>query len=93
MKKPAIFITFLGLIVIFLTIVQVVVSNRLSTTGNNLWKLEEEVAYYEKQNAVLKEELLTVSSLNNIASTAGQLGFVEDKSQIFLSAPLPLAVR
>ncbi|MDP3988457.1 MAG: hypothetical protein Q8P80_04940 [Candidatus Levybacteria bacterium] len=93
MKKPAIFITFLGLIVIFLTIVQVVVSNRLSTTGNNLWELEEKVAYYEKQNAVLKEELLTVSSLNNIASTAGQLGFVEDKSQIFLSAPLPLAVR
>ncbi|MFH1833057.1 MAG: hypothetical protein ABH816_02710 [Candidatus Levyibacteriota bacterium] len=91
MKKPVFFLTFLILIAVSLTIVQIFVSNRISTTGLVLSNFEEEANNYERENSLLKEKLLTISSLNYIASQAGQLGFVEDKSKIFLVEPLPLA--
>ncbi|RJQ37951.1 hypothetical protein C4559_02630 [Candidatus Microgenomates bacterium] len=93
MKKPALFITFIAIIVIFLSIVQIVVSNRLSTTGVLLSKLEEDIDYYDKQNSLLEEQLLLSSSLNHIASGALEKGFVKDNTRIFLTTPLPLAVR
>lgn len=93
MKKPAFFITCLVFVILALSIIQVIVSNRLSTTGITLSNLEEETMYYDRQNSLLREKLLTVSSLTHIASTAGQLGFIENKSQIILTTSLPLAVR
>lgn len=78
--------------VISLSIVQVVVSNNLSTTGVELAKIEEQIATYRKQNTVLQEKLLMASSLTIIASKAAEMGFVEEKSRIFLQTS-PLAVR
>lgn len=79
--------------VIILSIVKTVLSERLSTSGVSLAKIEEEINNYKMQNTVLKEKLLTVSSLNNIASKALLLGFIEKKSEFVLSKPLPLAVK
>lgn len=93
MKKPKLFIATLVIIMIFLSVVQVVVSNSLSTTGQMLGKLDKEIQSYKKENTLLKEKLLSVSSLTNVASEAAHLGFVENKSNVFLTAPLPLAVK
>lgn len=93
MEKSKFFISGIILIIIFLSIIQVVVSNGLSTSGVILGKLQNEINLYERENTVLKEKFLTVSSLTNVASQAAELGFIEEKTYVLLSAPLPLAVK
>lgn len=93
MKKPILFVLFIIGTVFILSIVQVVVSNSLSTKGVSLGKLEDEKGAYKKENTLLKEKLLLASSYTNIASSAGTLGFVRSKAQVYLTSPLPLAFR
>ena len=93
MNKPYVVIIALVFVIISLTMVQVVVSNRLSTTGLALGKLEESISEYKNENTVLKEKVLIVSSLTYIASSAAKLGFVQTKTPVFLSTPLPLALK
>lgn len=71
--------------------VQVFVSNRISTSGIELSEMQGQIKEYKTENYVLSEKLLTETSLVNIASVAAQIGFVEVKSKIYLSTPLPLA--
>ncbi|MCL5113680.1 MAG: hypothetical protein M1372_00720 [Patescibacteria group bacterium] len=93
MKRPALLITVSIFIILILSIAKTVVSNRLSTTGIVLEKTESELNSYKTQNLVLREKLLAMSSLTNIASKAALLGFVENKSQVILTKPLPLAIK
>ena len=93
MKRSISFLTFLIGIIIFLSVVQVMVSSRLSTTGAEIGKLQEEIKKYEKENSILSENLLLTTSLTTIASNAAEIGFIETKSQFFLTTPLPLAVK
>lgn len=93
MKKPVFFVLFIIGAVFILSVVQIVVSNSLSTKGVSLGKLEDEKNLYKKENALLKEKLLLVSSYTHIASEAGTLGFARSKGQVYLTSPLPLAFR
>lgn len=93
MKRPTLLITISICIIFILSITKTIISNRLSTTGIALEKTEGELNNYKTQNLVLREKLLALSSLANIASKAALLGFVENKSQIFLTKPLPLAIK
>lgn len=93
MKKPIFFVASIIFIVVFLSIIQIVVSSNLSTKGVSLGKLEDEKSAYKKENALLKEKLLLASSYTYIASEAGTLGFVRSKAQVYLTSPLPLAFR
>lgn len=76
-----------------LWVFQVVASNRLSTTGIELEKIQSELAKYKKENAILEEKVLAASSLMNISKKAKELGFVESKSQVYINNPLPLALN
>ncbi len=91
MKKPLSFISFLVGIIIFLTVLQVVVSNRLSTTGFTLSKIQEEIISLRVENTRLAEQVLSDSSLTNVSSQAASLGFIEAKNPFFVSPQLPLA--
>lgn len=93
MKKPIFFISIIIVIILCLSVVQVVISNSLSTTGLDLAKIEKDLQVYQKENDTLRQKVLIASSLTRIASTAGELGFVSHKLQIYLSSPLPLAVK
>lgn len=93
MKNPLFFIKCLGTIILVLSVVQVVVSNILSTTGITLSHLEDEIRVLKKENSALSEQVLTASSLTRIASSASELGFVDSKSYVFVTAPLPLAQK
>ncbi|OGH29383.1 MAG: hypothetical protein A3B41_01115 [Candidatus Levybacteria bacterium RIFCSPLOWO2_01_FULL_37_26] len=81
------------LIIILLSIVQAIVSNRLSTSGIVLGKIEEETRYYKTENAALAEGIFLETSLNNIASRAAVLGFVKEKSPLVLTTSDVVAVR
>lgn len=93
MKKPVIFIGINLAIIIALSLVQVVISNSISTTGIELGKLQDEISLLKKKNAVLHEQVLVASSLTNIASRAGELGFKDSSSPLVISREVPLAKR
>ena len=93
MKRQTFIITFAIFIIIFLSVAQATVSNRLSTAGIGLKEIEDKIRFYKEQNGILSERILAASSLANIASRAARLGFVEDKSQIVLKTSLPFALK
>ena len=84
-KRKATITSGLIFIIILLSIVQSVVSNRLSTSGIILGKIEEKIRFYKTENSSLAEEFFLVSSLNNIESRAATLGFVKEKSPLVLT--------
>jgi cell division protein FtsL len=93
MKKPLYLISFMITIIITLSIIRVGVINSIATTGAELTKLQSELDVYKKQNLVLEESYLELSSLTNLEKRAETLGFVEAKSPVYLNSPLPLALR
>lgn len=92
MKRSVFFITIITIIV-FLSIVQTVLSNILSTSGVLMSKINREIQTYKTENAKIREKLFLQASLTNIASKAAELGFVESKSEFVLKTSMPLAVR
>lgn len=93
MKRTGFFSVGIICIVVILTVIQIVISNSLSTKGVSLGKLEDQLHSYEIDNAMLREKLLQYASFTNIASRAAEQGFVPHKSQVVYSSPLPLAVK
>lgn len=77
--------------IVLLSIIQVVVSNSLSTTGVELAKMQKQKDAYVRTNVILQEKLLSASSFTYISSRAGEMGFVEDKEKVFVKESLPLA--
>ena len=74
-------------------IIEISVSNSLTTDGIQLGKIQANIDTVKKDNMLLKEKLLTMSSYTEIASQAAALGFVNAKSAIFLDQPIPLAIK
>lgn len=93
MKKPSFIIIFFVGVIITLSFVQAAISNKLSTKGALISKIEEEIYYYKTQNSILSEQFLSYSSLTNLASRASELGFTKENKQFVLNPSVPLAVR
>lgn len=93
MKKSNLFLSAVIFTIIFLSVVQVVISNRLSTSGIELSKLNEQIKSYKKENYILSEKLLIATSLTKIASNASRIGFVDKSEHVYLNTSLPLAVK
>jgi cell division protein FtsL len=93
MNKSLYLFSALVLVILTLTIVHVVVSNMLSTTGIELDTLQTDLTHYKKENVILQEQVLDQSSLSHIASAAAGMGFISEKSPVVIQAPLPLAKR
>lgn len=92
-SRPVSLIIFVGFIIFVLSVVQITVANRLSTTGIELAKLQNKIEEYKKENALLQEEVLKKSSLTNIAQAADKEGFVVPQNSFVISTPLPLALN
>jgi cell division protein FtsL len=93
MKRARFIIPVLTLVIISLSVIHVIVANRLSTTGIDLYEMQAELTKYKKQNIILHEQVLKLSSLDTIASRAAELGFVEPKQNIVIEGQVPLAKR
>lgn len=93
MKKAVIILVVAISSVLLLTIVNVIVANRLTTSGVSLAALEKDIENYKKQNALMQEDILMASSLTEIASKAAQLGFVQETSSLTLSSKIPVVMR
>lgn len=93
MKKSVVIVSIILFIVVALSLVQVGVSNMISTKGIEVAKMEQAIKDYKRKNTLLKEKILEQASYTEIASKAAKLGFVEGKKSVYLSTPLPLARR
>jgi cell division protein FtsL len=93
MKRPVQIITTLVFLIIALGVVRVTVSNGLSTSGIAVKSIEDNVSSFKKENLILQEQLLSISSYTEIASKAGELGFVPDKTNLVISTSLPIALK
>lgn len=93
MKKSSVTILILIVTIIVLSIVQTGISNKLSTKGIMVSRIESEINYYKTQNAILSEELLSYSSLINLTSKATEAGFTKERKEIILGSSAPLAIR
>ena len=93
MRRGGVIITFLTVVIIGLSIVQISLSNRIATDGSQLAQLDQQINVYKRQNILIQEQVLQASSLTNIEQKAEKLGFVEANSAIYLSTPLPLALK
>lgn len=93
MKKPLLLIIFFIITIITLSIIQVGTSSKLSTTGIELEKLQSQIDQYKKENMILEEKVLEASALINVSKKAEALGFVQSRSHIYLSSPLPFALN
>lgn len=91
MKKPMLLISFLGVIIVALAVARVTLVNSISTTGIKLVDIQNQIADYKKENELLKEKYLMAASYTTISKKAEKLGFIEAKTQVNLSAPVPLA--
>jgi cell division protein FtsL len=76
-----------------MSIGQVVISNKISTVGIELDSLQSEIAKYRKENSLLQQKVLEESALVNVSKKAKAIGFIEAKSKIYLSNPLPIALN
>lgn len=87
-------ISFLPICLIaILLITQIVVSNMLSTTGVELDKLQFDIIKYQKENTLLREKVLADTSFRNVASAAAEMGFVDVKTNVYISNQLPITRR
>jgi cell division protein FtsL len=91
MKKPVMILVTLGIVIVVLSIVQVVVSNRLATTGIQLGQMQTELEQYQQKNTILHEKVLTLSSLDHVASQAATVGYVAAGAPLSIAQPLPIA--
>lgn len=84
---------FLIIATLFLAVGRVVVSNIISTSGVELGRINEEVVTIRTQNTSLEQELFSKSSLENLATEAAKLGFIDSNENFVLTNPLPIAAR
>lgn len=93
MKRTGILFTILGAIIVILLVIQISVSNMLSTGGIKLSDIQGQIQGMQRENAILKEKILSVSSLTYISGQAEKEGFVPDKTQVVVvtNAQPPIA--
>ncbi|MGI8419160.1 MAG: hypothetical protein ACR2LN_00790 [Candidatus Levyibacteriota bacterium] len=91
MKKPILILSLLGCIIVVLALVRITLVNSISTNGIKLVDIQNQIGAYKKQNELLKEKYLMAAAYTSISAKAESLGFVPVKSQVDLSAPMPLA--
>ncbi len=91
MKKPVYILLILFVAIGVLTAVRSVVSSRITTSGLELGKIQDETSLYKTQNVLLKEKIFSLSSLTHVSEAASKVGFVESKATFAVSGERPIA--
>ena len=93
MKLSAKIILFLVILAGGLVIARVALSSAFASDGITLAAMNQQIASLDRENMIMQEKLLTLSSYTHIASDAASEGFVDDASQISLNQATPIAVK
>lgn len=93
MKIPVLVLVILFVTIAVLTGARSVVSSRITTSGLELGKIQDQTADYKTQNVILKEKIFSLSSLTHVSEAAENVGFVESKEAFAVTAARPIARR
>jgi len=94
MKRTYSILIGIGVMILILSLIQISLSNILSTGGIQIAASQEQIIAYQKENAQLEEQIYSLASLTHIAEEAEKMGYVKDHTTAFvLSNPTPLAIK
>lgn len=93
MKKPLIILSALILVILGLFVTRTAISNRISTSGVELGKAQDEIKKIKTENYIIREQIFALSSLITISSSAAKIGFIESKETLAISGAKPIARR
>lgn len=79
--------------ILLLAFVKLLLANVLSLSGLRVAKLEEQVSSFEKENNLIKEEIVKLSSLSRISQEAVNLGLEKPTLVVNLTSGVPVALR
>lgn len=81
------------LIVLFLAVTKIIVSNRLATFGQRLTQIDQEEMALKKERYLLEEKIYQLSSLESVKERAEGLGFDRAKEIVYYGREVPMALR
>ncbi|OGD52746.1 hypothetical protein A3J78_00530 [Candidatus Beckwithbacteria bacterium RBG_13_35_6] len=81
----------LGFIVIILLICQIILSNRLINEGIRLDAIQQEAKKYQEDCQLLKNEIASLTSLDDLSEFALENGFIKNPPVVNLSQKIPVA--
>ncbi|MDP3888760.1 MAG: hypothetical protein Q8Q24_01815 [bacterium] len=81
------------ILVFTLALAKVLLTAKLATSGTDLAKIEVQTQQITGENRQLKEEIVSLSSLNRIASEAAKLGFNKTGKVVTLGPDVPIALK
>lgn len=79
-------------IILSLSLIQLVISHRLATSGEQVRLLETEISSLEKENNKLSAEINQIASLSRIASEAEKMGLIKATIVLRLTPEIPVAM-
>ena len=91
-KPQSKFNLIVALAVVVLAVVQVVILNFNSTSGEQLRSLTLKILETESQNNILLQEIASASAIATISVRAKEIGFIQNKNVLSLSSSKPLAL-
>ena len=80
-------------VVVFLALVQIVLTHRLATLGEKLRQLEKRSLVLSQENHFLAEEIGQMGSLAEISGRAEKIGLVRSSRVVHLIPQIPVAQR
>jgi uncharacterized glyoxalase superfamily metalloenzyme YdcJ len=91
MKKPVFILLILFLSIGSLTVVRSMVSARITTSGLELSQIREETQDLRTENAIIREQIFSLSALTHLSQRAEKVGFVQSNSVYAVSGAQPIA--
>lgn len=80
------------MIVFLLSLIQLIISHNLATSGEKVRLLETEISLLEKENNKLSAEINQIASLSRIASEAEKMGLTKATQVLRLTPEIPVAM-
>lgn len=80
-------------LVVILMIIQVVVSNRLSTMGARIERTVRERELIKQENEILTLKIASMSALLHVSQKATELGFVKYPFYYYIKHKLSIALK
>jgi cell division protein FtsL len=80
-------------LVLFLALVQVYISHRLTTAGKLVGETEAKTEQVRQENEIIQEEIDQEGSLTVVAERAEELGFRPAKEIVYLTPETPVALN
>lgn len=95
MKRTYLILAFLVTSIVILSVIQISLSNILTTGGIQIETMQQQLVLLQKDNASLKEQMYSLASLTHIAEVASKEGFIADQKTAFVTnnSTTPLAIK